>query len=496
MKLYSIKKIVLGIVLSCFSLAVQAQENVLKLADPLTGNMVVQQNQPFTIWGTAKPGAEVNIAADWTLPVTVLADAKGQFKGIIPVIKAEKGNYKTHTLSVSSGKEKAELSNLLIGELWICSGQSNMQFSMKEVPGAVEELAAANKPNIRLFSTQLNFSDTPLSTVTGKWEACTPETAEKFSAVGYYFGSLLQKELDVPVGLLWTGIGASAAQAYVPTEVLAADPLLNETYLQPYLASDKSKEVITGGFSFEKVTRPYLLYNAMIHPFINLSIKGVVWYQGESNHNERESYTHLMHKMIGSWREAFGQGNFPFYYVQIAPYYHDKEDPSLAGDAFFREAQEKVSALSNTQMVLTMDVGEAKDLHPKNKKPIGMRLAKVALNRTYGQLDVAYRGPQFDYAEFKKGEVTVHYYPETVGAALQTNDGKAPKYFEVAGEDKKFYPADAVIVGAKIVVTSKKVKHPVAVRYAFTNYPVTNLENNYNFPAVPFRSDTWEEVKK
>lgn len=481
----------------CFvSLLSFAQKATLKFADPLTANMVVQQNQPFTVWGTAKPGATVKITADWTLPVSVLADNTGAFKGIIPVEKVSKGDYAKHRISIASGKEKAEISNVLIGEVWICSGQSNMQFGMKEVPNAATELAQAGNPNIRLFSTGLNFSDTPINTVSGTWKECTPETAKEFSAVGYYFGALLQKELDVPVGLLFTGIGASAAQAYVPKDVLAHNPLLNETYLQPYLSSEKSKEIINGGFSFEKVTRPYLLYNALIHPFTNLSIKGVVWYQGEANHNERDNYTQLMYAMIGAWRDAFKQGNFPFYYVQVAPYYQDIEDPAANGDAFFREAQNNISKLDDTQMVVTMDVGEAKDLHPKNKKPIGIRLAKTALNRTYGRLDHAYQGPIFDYVEFKGEKAIVNFYAETVKSGLQTNDGQAPKYFQIAGADNQFYVAEATIEGKKVVLSSPKVKQPVAVRYAFTNYPVTNLENKENFPVVPFRSDDWKEIKK
>lgn len=478
------------------SLLSSAQKATLKFADPLTSNMVVQQNQSFTVWGTAKPGATVKITADWTSAVSVLTDNKGAFKGIIPVGKISKGDYAKHTIAIASGKEKTEISNVLIGEVWICSGQSNMQFGMKEVPNAAAELAQAGKPNIRLFNTGLNFSDTPINTVSGMWKECTPETAKEFSAVGYYFGALLQKELDVPVGLLFTGIGASAAQAYVPKDVLANNPLLNETYLQPYLSSEKSKEIINGGFSFEKVTRPYLLYNALIHPFTNLSVKGVIWYQGEANHNERESYTQLMYAMIGAWRDAFKQSNLPFYYVQVAPYYQDIEDPAASGDAFFREAQDNISRLDNTQMVVTMDVGEAKDLHPKNKKPIGVRLAKTALNRTYGRLAQAYEGPKFDYVAFKDGKAIVNFYPETVKSGLQTNDGQAPKYFQIAGADQQFYVAEAVIEGEKVILTSSKVKLPVAVRYAFTNYPVTNLENKENFPAVPFRSDDWKEIKK
>ncbi|HTN19658.1 MAG TPA: sialate O-acetylesterase [Pelobium sp.] len=471
----------------------QTQDSLV-LSNALQSNMVLQQNKPFKIWGTASPKAEISIQTDWMPnPIKVSADEDGNFMGIINIPKAKKGDFTEHTLNVSSAKNNIKLDNLLIGDLWFCSGQSNMQFSVKEMIGAEEEIATADQPNIRLLNVELNFSATPINDFKGDWQECSPGTVKSFSAVGYSFGKELYENLDIPIGLIFSGIGASGVQAYVPQDVLANDTLLNSVYLQPYLQSPKSKEVINGGFSFEKVMRPFLLYNAMIHPFLNLSIKGICWYQGEANHNERESYTKATQAMIKSWRKGFSQGELPFYYVQIAPYFHEKEDPKLAVDAFFREAQEKVSALNNTEMVLTMDVGDAKDLHPKNKKPVGIRLAKTALNRTYGQLDVAYQGPHFNYAEFKKKQAIIHFKPETLGSGLNTNDGTAPSFFYIAGEDRVFYPAQAVISGTEVIVKSAKVKNPASVRYAFFNYPVTNLQNKEGFPAVPFRTDSWPE---
>lgn len=484
----------LSFFLCLHTFAQKEPSTILQFADPLTNNMVVQQNKAFTVWGQAEPGFEVKIKADWTLPIEVVADLNGKFKGIIPVPLVQPGDFSKHTLSISSGNEEQTLNNILIGDLWICSGQSNMQFSMKEVVDAEVEVAQVNEPHIRLFNTGLNFSNKPIDTITsGQWQKATPETVKDFSAVGYYFGKTLSDSLNIPIGLLFTGIGASAAQAYVPRKVLAADPVLDSIYLQPYLTGDKYKEHVNGGFSFEKVTRPYLLYNALINPFTNLSVKGIIWYQGEANRHDRKEYTHLMYKMIESWREAFGQGNLPFYYVQVAPFFYDIEDPKMADYAFFREAQENISKMSNTEMVLTMDVGEAKNLHPKNKKPIGERLARTALNRTYEKLSVAYRGPHFESADFENGKAIIHFEPETVKSGLQTNDNKTPKFFQLAGEDQVFYSAEAKIEGNNIVVMSSKVKKPVAVRYAFTNYAVTNLENVAGLPAVPFRSDNWKE---
>jgi sialate O-acetylesterase len=480
-------------ILLCLPGGVYGQKKIM-LAAGLQSNMVIQQNKPFTVWGKAGAGSVVTIWADWMdAGVEVHADSQGNFLGMIPVPRVRPGDYSKHRLTVSSGDEKPVLDNVLIGEVWFCSGQSNMQFSMKEVLDSTAEIAAADHPNIRLFNAGLNFSATPLDSIKGRWEECSPKTVRSFSAVGYFFGRMLQQRLDVPVGLIFSGIGASAAQAYVPQPVLAADTQLNRAYLLPYLSSPKSKEKINGGFTFEKVTRPFLLYNAMIHPFRHYSVRGICWYQGESNRMERGSYTRLVQAMIGSWRSAFSQGELPFYYVQIAPFFYDKEDPVLADEAFFREAQEHISTLGNTAMVVTMDVGEAKNLHPKNKKPIGLRLARTALNRVYGDLSMAYQGPVFRNMEIHGREAVIYFQDSTLAGGLTTNDGKAPAFFTAAGSDHVFYPATAVIEGQRIVVRCAEVRRPMAVRYAFTNYPVTNLQNGEGLPAVPFRTDNWAE---
>ncbi|GGF24357.1 sialate O-acetylesterase [Echinicola rosea] len=491
--MYSYFKIVFKTAVFCLISAFTYAQD-LSFADPLGNHMVVQQNKPFKVWGNAQPGAIVRITADWaSSPVEVVADPYGRFMGILPVPKAKRGDFSPHWLRLDSNETTVQLEDVLIGDVWICSGQSNMQFGMDEVVNAEKEIKKANHPNLRLFYAGLNFSNVPIDNVNGEWKSCDSTSVRKFSAVAYYFGSKLHEDLNIPVGVVFTGIGASAAQAYVPRRVLAADPLLDKEYLQPYLQSDRSKEKIDGGFSFEKVTRPYLLYNAIVHPFKNLSVSGFCWYQGESNRHERESYTLLTQAMIKSWRAAFAQGELPFYLVQVAPFFYDLEDPKLADYAFFREAQEAVTALANTEMVVTMDVGEAKDLHPKNKKPIGLRLARTALNRHYGRLEVDYQGPQFRDVKFEKGKALVSFEPESVKSGLQTNDGMPPRFFQVAGADQVFYPAKAVIKGNRILLSSKEVKRPVAVRYAFTNYPVTNLENKEGIPAVPFRTDNWQE---
>ncbi len=484
-------------VTSSNALVYNTADNVrLKVADPLQDNMVIQQNKPLKVWGKAASGETVVIDADWLAhPATVVADSGDNFMGIIEVPMAKPGDYTRHTITIQDKDTLIRLKNILIGDVWFCSGQSNMQFPMKEVINAKKEIASANYPHIRLLNVALNFSDQPIRTMKGKWRPCTPRSVKGFSAVSYYFGRRLHNKLDIPIGLIFSGIGASAAQAYVSKKVLAEDPLLDSVYLQPYLRSKKSKEKITSTFTFEKVTRPYLLYNALINPFVHLSVKGFCWYQGASNRKERSSYVKLMYALIKSWRTAFSQGALPFYYVQVAPFFYDNTDPTLAGYAFFREAQERISRLNNTAMVVTMDVGAAKNLHPPNKKPVGIRLARAALNRTYGFLDIAYRGPHFQSVRFVRDTAIIAFAQETIQGGLQTDDGHAPRYFFLAGKDSIFHQARASIHGDKIYVTCPDVLKPIAVRYAFTNFPVTHLKNGEGLPAVPFRTDHWKENK-
>jgi sialate O-acetylesterase len=489
--IYKITFMVLGL-LSGLNLFAQ-QKTTLKLSNVLQSNMVIQQGKSFKVWGQASPLAKVTITADWLKKeVSVNADNQGNFSGAIDVPQAKPGNFDVHRLTATSASDKVTLDNVLIGDVWFCSGQSNMQFKLQEDKDAATSLPAANHPNIRLFNTELNFSATPILNVKGKWQTCTPETVKDFSAVGYYFGEYLQKEINIPVGLIFSGIGASKVEAFIPQEALKSHPLLDSVYLEPYLRSEKSKEVINGGFSFEKVTRPFLLYNALINPFTNLSIKGFCWYQGEGNRMERDSYTLATQTLIREWRKKFAQGELPFYYVQVAPFFYDKEDPKLADYAFFREAQEKISSVKNTAMVVSMDVGEGKDLHPKKKMPLGIRLAKTALNQTYRR-HIDYLGPKFQKIAVKGDRVSVFFKKASIKSGLGTNNHDAPKYFTLAGEDGIFYPAEAKIVDQHIEVWSIDVKKPVAVRYAFTNYPVTNLQNNDGLPAIPFRSDKWQE---
>src|SRR5215217_606053 len=494
MNSYKIIKIVFVLsVMNVFLCAETYAQNTINLADVLQNNMVIQQNKPFKVWGAASPGAIVTIQPDWAKSQEIRTDQDGNFIAQIKVPKARPGDFKAHSIRINSNGQETTLTNLLIGDVWLCSGQSNMQFKLAEDKHAAKELPAANYPNIRLFNADLNFSAAPIHHIKGKWQACTPESAKNFSAAGYYMGRMLHNRLNIPIGLVFSGIGASKVEAFIPQDVMAANSILDSAYLKPYLDSPRSKEVVNSGFSFEKVMRPYLLYNAMIHPLLNLSLKGFCWYQGESNRNERRIYTLATQTMIKTWRQRFKQGELPFYYIQVAPYFYEKENPELNDYAFFREAQENILTLHNTAMVVSMDVGEAKDLHPKEKRALGIRLARTALNLTYGIDTVDYLGPHYKSMKIKNSTIIIHFDKKSIRSGLNTKDNKAPDFFFIAGADQVFHKAEARIEGATVVISSDKVPQPVAARYAFTNYPVTNLQNSKGLPAVPFRTDNWPE---
>jgi sialate O-acetylesterase len=471
-----------------------------KPATLLQSNMVVQQNKPFRVWGFGPAGDKVEIWADWSRKkLTVTTDEQGNWQGQIKVPAAIPGNFTPHKLVIIHQKDTVTLTNILIGEVWICTGQSNMEMRVSKIPGwgtgilnYEQEAAAANYPNIRLFKENMGIEFTPMADCKGSWEICTPKTAGDFSAVGYFFGRELYNKLNIPIGLIDAAIPATACQAFVNIDVLNADTALTKAFVDPYLKgiadiqakNDKKTTLVTLNY-------PGLVYNKMIFPLKKLSIAGFTWYQGESNKTDTILYTRLCTAMINSWRDDFAQGSLPFYYVQVAPFAWGKKDSTADYYAKFREAQGRVLSVKNTGMALTMDIGEPYNIHPLNKKPVGIRLADIALAKTYHITNTIYQGPQFDGFKVNKGVVEVSFTAASTGSGIKTTDGKAPNYFYVAGADKKFYKAAAVIVGNKVWLTAEKVSKPVAVRYAFTNYPVTNFENAEGFPAVPFRTDDW-----
>lgn len=480
----------------------------LHVADILQDNMVVQQDKPFQVWGHSAPGDEIFVKADWlqnTLETTTNSD--GYWQCTIEVPKAIPGDFTPRTLSIAnSRKDSVKLSNILIGDVWLCAGQSNMDMRLgrgigyEGVSNYKEVIPNADYPSIRLFTESLNFTVTPQKDSKGKWEVCSPKTAGKFSAVAYFFGRELVENLNIPIGLIVSAVAGASAESFTPKEVLLNDALLREKYWEPRKSNVISQARVDslgfflyrphGGY-LRKVMSPTLSYNGMISPLLNLSIRGFLWYQGESNYSDREKYFQLNAALIKSWREKFNQGDLPFYFVQIAPY-KNYNDSCIAELGYFWEAQQQLLALNNTGMALSMDVGDLDNIHPRSKEPIGVRLAKLALNRTYGNSNIQDVGPKFSHVKFKRrGVVDVFFQPSTIGKGLTTHDSSSPQCFVLAGEDHRFYPAQAVIKGNKIRLSSKNVPHPVAVRYGFRNDELTNLENKEGLPAFPFRTDEW-----
>jgi sialate O-acetylesterase len=469
-----------------------------KVANVFQSNMVLQQNKPFRIWGYAPPGQKIKIKGDWSnKTVTITTDDQDYRKGEIAVPKAIKYDFTPHTITITTKDTTIKLSNLLIGEVWLASGQSNMQFQLDGKPGTYggvvnypSEIASANYPNIRLLHVDVTFKRQPYNEVTGKWVECTPETAAPFSAVAYYFTRYLYLHLNIPVGCILSTIGASTAQAWTSRQVMEADTLLYNWYLKGYDANPISKGPLTTEISFGHVMTPTLLYNAILHPLAGFSIKGFIWYQGESNRLDNDRYTRLLTHMIQGWRDDFGQGDLPFYYVLLPPYKVTKTETLDAYDyAVFRESQMKVRQLKNTEFADIMDLNEPTHLHPHDKKPAGERLAMIALNKDY-HLKTPYLGPQFENMKISGGQVKIAF-KNSVSGGLTTSDTLAPKEFFIAGDDKVFHKAQAVIEGNSVILKCDSVAAPAAVRYGFTNQAVTNLTNKAGLPAEPFRTDDW-----
>ncbi len=488
-----------------FSVKAQTANSItFSVGDPLQSNMVVQQAKPMKIWGSAAAGDAVVIKADWMKSSKIVyADANNQWLIEIKVPSAAAGDFTRHTLSVIHKTDTVKLKDILIGEVWLCSGQSNMDMQLKPflpwLQGVLDfenEIAKAEHPEIRLLDIQTDFKAQPVDKVKGgTWKICTPANAADFSAVAYYFALELLNRLKVPVGLVVSSVGGSSCQIWTSRETLAADPLLKAKYLDTYDNSPQSKEPLDSVVTFEKVVRPALFYNAMIYPLKNISIRGFLWYQGESNKDDKEMYTRLSIAMIRNWRNLFGQGDLPFYYVQVAPYNWQLNDSTAFNYAIFREAQEAVLKEKNTGFALTMDIGDANDIHPRNKKDVGLRLANNALAKTYGLKNIVYRGPQFSAMKTDKDTCIISFEKESISGGLTTSDKQAPKYFYVAGVDKVFYLAEAKIIDDKVFLYSSNVKKPVAVRYAFTNYPITNFCNKAGLPAMPFRTDKRDDIQ-
>jgi sialate O-acetylesterase len=440
----------------------------IRLPAIFSNNMVLQQRSWVKVWGWGSPGEKVKVSTTWDNIVdstTVDGNAKFEMSIKTPVAG---GPYSL----IVKGSNTIELQNVLIGEVWICSGQSNMEFSYNwGAPAMKADIAKAADPAIRFFTVPKTTAIYPQDDLQGEWRLCDSNTVKSFSAVAYYFGKKLNEDLNVPIGLINSSWGGTPAETWTPADIVNRDSTLAAASRQ---LKPSQRWPVTPGYA----------YNAMVAPLTNFLVAGAIWYQGESNAGTASTYAKLLTSMIESWRSKWS-ADLPFYFVQIAPYTYGNKNVG----ALLREAQAKASALHNTGMVVITDlVDDTTDIHPKNKKDVGMRLAKMALLKTY---HTPVRGALFPiYYDMRIVNNQVVVSIENSGTGL-IQDGKSAIGFEVAGNDQKFYPAQARISGTTIIISSNDVPHPVAVRYGFSNTAVGNIFLREGLPLAPFRTDEW-----
>ena len=456
-------------------------------------NMVLQHGKPFVIEGIANAGARVDLSIG-TQHYSTTATVNGQWQVHLSPLKAKE----TYTLNIRSGKESKVFKNIIAGDVWLCSGQSNMEFTLDQTSTGANDIQQATYSNIRFCDMKarwrtdaVQWSNTALDSInhlqyftSAQWQTCSPETAGRFSAVGYYFGKKLQEETDIPIGLICNAVGGSPIEAWVDRHTLERNfpRILNDWRNNDFIMDWVRKRA---GENIAKATdknqrhpyEPCYLYEASIAPLKSLAIKGVVWYQGESNAHNKDAYSKLFTLLVESWRNTWNQADMPFYYVQLSSI----NRPSWG---WFRETQRRLLYSSpHLGMAVSYDCGHPTDVHPKNKRPIGERLAYWALYDSYNHKDIVPSGPLCKSVLFSE---TVAILDFDYSEGLQSNDGKALRSFEVAGSNGIFYPATAHIVGNKIEVSSIQVTHPVQVRYGFSPFTDGNLVNGAGLPASTF----------
>jgi sialate O-acetylesterase len=519
------KRLYLALVIALFSGGDVLAE--IGLPHFFSDQMVLQRDRDVAIWGTASPGAQVTIAFK-DASASAATDADGRWQVRIPAGKADA---KGATITIASDGETVALKDVLVGEVWFASGQSNMVFTMDRVPAYAELIAESNHPQIRMFNAPMVTAVEPQDDIEGRWTLCSPETVPQYSAVAFFFARKLHAELGIPVGVIKSAWGGKPVETFTSREALESlagtkalvdaavaadanfDPdreeALYENRLRQWEAADaawRKKPAAERGRRprqpqppkrpLDTEGKPGVLFNSMIHPFVGYTIRGAIWYQGEGNAKPGAvPYDQTLPLMINDWRTRW-QDDFSFYFVQLANFREPSTEPGnndpwpLLQDRMRRVLR----STPKTGMAITNDIGEAKDIHPKNKRDVGERLALWALAKDYGQ-DIVYSGPLYRSSIVKNGAVQVTF--DHVGSGLKTRDGSALGRFEIAGDDKVWHWADARITGTDTVtVSSKQVASPVAVRYAWAANPEgANLVNSAGLPASVFRTDSWDDVE-
>ena len=504
-----------------------AQAAGVRLPTIFTDNMMVQRDLPVRVWGWADAGETVTVTLAGTT-ATTNADAKGQWALELPAIKAGE----TLDLTVK-GNNTVTLTNVLAGDIWVCSGQSNMEMPLGGCVGAADDIKAADLPKIRRIKFRHEKSGQPAidAPTESPWQVCSRATAGRFTAVGFYFAREIHQKTGVPIGIIDVNWGGTAIQPWVAPEGLALVKSLKpalaaqQAAIKAYTAqlpkkldeiekwtAETRRQLAAGVPTCPPPAMPAVadggwssMYNAMIHPITRFPIKGVLWYQGESNGTEGEPYYDKMRALIGGWRARWAQGDFPFYFVQLASFQAVSDNPAGGnGWAKLREAQTKSLTVTNTGMAVIIDtvpLAQASNIHPANKYDVGMRLARWALGRDYGQKELEISGPLFAALKIEGNKARLAFDHTGTGLMVGKKEGRAPtvenkevqlKGFAIAGADKKWFWAEAVIEGTTVTVSSPEVKEPVAVRYAYQMNPDgANLYNREGLPASPFRTDDW-----
>lgn len=452
-----------------------------KLPALLGDNMILQQQTEVKLWGTAAPKAEVRVTPSWSgQTVSCRADKDGRW---LLNLRTPEAGYTPYRITLDDG-EPLTLENVLVGEVWLASGQSNMEMPLKGFGGccvkngAQDIIAAADNPGVRMFTVPKDQSYEPKTDCGGRWEVGSIDSAPQFSATAYHFATSLSRALRIPVGIINSSYGGATVEGWI------SRPLL-EGYPDVCLDRDSIERL-------NPMHRPMLMYNAMLHPLQNYTIKGIIWYQGESNVGRHDTYAHRLADMVQLWRKEWGLGELPFYFVEIAPYAYGGEQEG--GAAYLREAQFRAQSLiPNSAMVSTNDLVEPYErynIHPRNKAEVGHRLSYLALNLTYGLKQFVCFGPQYKSWTAKGNEAWVSFDNLQMGICRNYD----LRGFEVAGEDRVFHPADKVWLHwqtNEMVVSSEKVPHPVAVRYCFRDFQPGTMIGGNELPTIPFRTDQW-----
>jgi len=507
------RMVLVGLALMAIAIPTQAE---IKMPNIFGSNMVLQREKNVPVWGWAAPNEKVTVKFNGQTKETVATES-GKWQVALDPMTAG-GPFKLEV----GGTNSLAFDNILVGEVWLCSGQSNMQWSVEEALDPEKEIAAAEYPEIRIIQIPNVMNSLPQDNVNAVWKICSPETVPGFSAAAYFFGREIYKSLKIPVGLInssWEGTRIepwtppAGFQSVSELKNITAELILNnpaseahrklageaikkyEVWLEAAKKSVAANQLLSAPpvfppelLPYNDVQQPTVLYNAMINPLAPIALRGAIWYQGESNRGEGMLYFNKMQALINGWRSVFDNNDLAFYFVQLTPYNYGNNPQALPE---IWEAQIAALSIPNTGMAATMDIGNVENIHPVNKQEVGRRLALQALNKTYGQKNIVCDAPLFDVLKLDGGKAVITFKN---AVELKTRDGKAPDWFEIAGEEGVFKKADAVIAQNSVTISAAGVEKPLAVRFAWDHIAEPNLVNEAGLPAAAFRAGKLPET--